>query len=142
MGGKDNPHEGVRLLDHTADVGIEVTAPDLASLACRAALGMDWLLREAPAPIQIEERPFRVTGEDPAMLVRALLRELLHWHERDGFAPVWVRVEEASDAELRGTVPGGFPGGTPVREIKGVTLHGLRAECRGDGWWGRIIFDV
>jgi SHS2 domain-containing protein len=29
-----------------------------------------------------------------------------------------------------------------VREIKGVTLHGLTAEPRGNGWYARVIFDV
>ncbi|MFW6200229.1 MAG: hypothetical protein ACOC8K_06635 [Gemmatimonadota bacterium] len=26
--------------------------------------------------------------------------------------------------------------------MKGVTLHGLAAEPRDGGWYGRIIFDV
>ena len=51
---------------------------------------------------------------------------------------------EAPETELRleATVGGGPAEGQPIREIKGVTLHGLAAEPREDGWYGRVIFDV
>jgi SHS2 domain-containing protein len=32
--------------------------------------------------------------------------------------------------------------GPRVREVKGVTLHGLRVERMGEGWMGTVIFDV
>ena len=32
--------------------------------------------------------------------------------------------------------------GKSVREIKGVTYHGLAAARRGGGWYARVVFDV
>ena len=43
---------------------------------------------------------------------------------------------------LRGRASGWFDHGPRVREIKGVTLHGLVVERRTEDWVGRVIFDV
>lgn len=142
-----NPVEGVTDLDHTADVGIEVTAPGFGELLRRAVLGMDWLLREAGPPDGGEARVLDVEAGDAPALLRAALREILLWHELDGFAPaaveeVDVTEEEATPRRVVATVRGGVPVDPPVREIKGVTLHRLAAEPRDEGWWGRVIFDV
>ncbi|HZD05961.1 MAG TPA: archease [Longimicrobiales bacterium] len=139
--------EGVTALDHTADVGFEVTASAFGELVRRALLAMDWLLREADPPEVAEARVLEVRADDAAGLLRAALREVLLWHELDGFAPAGleeVRLEEVdgSPAGLVARVHGEVPPEPPVREIKGVTLHGLAAEPRDGGWWGRVIFDV
>lgn len=136
------PVEGVTAIDHTADVGLDVEAADLPELLARAALGMDWLLREGRPPAEEEERSLELDGGDPPFLLRALLRELLTWFELDGFAPATVDVHEASPTRLRARLRGGIPDSPPVREIKGVTLHALAAEPRDGRWWGRVIFDV
>jgi SHS2 domain-containing protein len=41
-----------------------------------------------------------------------------------------------------GKVEGYIDDGPRVREIKGVTLHGLQVERSGEGWTGTVIFDV
>lgn len=142
MRDSDIPVDGVTALDHTADVALEVEADDLPALLGRAALGMDWLLREAPPPEGSEERRLELEGDEPPALLRACLRELLHWFERDGFAPAEIEVEKADRSGLLARVRGGVPDAPPIREIKGVTLHGLAAEPRDGGWWGRVVFDV
>ena len=140
------PHElpvpGVVPIDHTADLGFEVTAPDLAELVRRAVLGMDWLLREDDPPPGLEVRTLDVRASDPPGLLRAALREILLWHEIEAFSPSDLEDIQASATRLRAVVRGGVPDRPPVREIKGVTLHGLAAERRGRGWWGRVVFDV
>lgn len=140
--GVDVPVEGVTALDHTADVGLEVVAPDLGELIRRAVLGMDWLLRESGPPQVSAVRRLGARGEDAAALLRAVLREVLLWHELDGFAPADVDVEVALPTHAQVRVRGGVPAAPPVREIKGVTLHGLAARRRDGGWWGRVVFDV
>ncbi|MGD2069999.1 MAG: archease [Gemmatimonadota bacterium] len=138
----DPPVPGVVGLDHTADVGLEIEAPDLGGLLARAALGMAWLLTEAPPPPVTEERRLEVEAGDAPGLLRAWLRELLGWHTDDGFVPAEVRVQDARVGRVTATVAGGVPAAEPIREIKGVTLHRLGAERRRDGWWGRVVFDV
>lgn len=138
----DVPVQGVHALDHTADIGLEIEAPDLAELLRRAALGLTWLLTEAPPGAVSEERHLSVEASDSSALLREWLRELLHWHEEDGFLAVEVRMEAAGGGRADGVVQGGIPESAPIREIKGVTLHELVAEPATSGWCGRVVFDV
>lgn len=99
-----------------------------------------------PRPPKVEVRSVTVEGSEPSSLLRNLLREVLWLHEAEGFAvtEASVRVESGPEgrtatAELRG----GPDPAPPVRELKGVTLHGLEAREVGEGeWFGRVIFDV
>ncbi|MBW3535636.1 MAG: archease [Gemmatimonadetes bacterium] len=136
------PVPGVRALEHTADLGLEVDAPDPAALFERAALGMVWLLDERPPPEPTLHRSVVLTAPDLPALLRAWLREILLWHEMEGFAPSSATFTVLEDARLEAEVRGGAASPAPVREIKGVTLHALAAEARNQRWWARVIFDV
>lgn len=145
--GTEIPVPGVSSMDHTADVGLEVEADDPAELFRRAAAGMMYLILERLPERAERNRELRVTSADLAGLFRDWLRELLFWHEAEGFtaASAEIRTLDAGDggeAELEATVRGGSGTEAPVREIKGVTLHGLAVERRDGGWYGRVIFDV
>lgn len=142
------PVPGVTSMEHTADVAIEVTANDPRELFRRSALGMMYLLLERVPGEESESRRVDVTASDMPGLLRAWLRELLYWHETEGYAVASCEIEAleagddaGSEARLEARVWGHYPG-DPIREIKGVTLHGLAAETRDEGWYGRVIFDV
>ncbi len=142
--------EGVRALDHTADVGLEIEAPDLATLFERAALGMEWLLGEGP-----EHAPARAGGArsrageveitlyapELPVLLADWLRELLYLRQVRGRRFESARFQELSSTALLARVRLA-PAGEPVREIKGVTYHGLEAKRAGGGWHARLIMDV
>ena len=152
--GTEVPVSGVTSLEHTADVALEVEAPDERELFRRSALGMMYLLLERVPDDERESRRLEVSSQDAPGLLREWLRELLYWHETEGFAIASCRFERldvpegggsadpGTEFRLEATVRGGPVEGQPVREIKGVTLHGLAAERRDDGWYGRVIFDV
>lgn len=133
---------GVRGLDHTADVGIEVEARDLAELFLRAARGLMWLILDGPLPEPEEERTVSARRGDPASLLRAWLKELLWWHEAEGLGFAEADFRQLTEERLEATVRGGPDPARPAREIKGVTFHGLVAERRDGGWFARVIFDV
>ena len=168
---------GVRELEHTADVGLEVNAPTLPELFRRAALGSMWLVLERevtpagrtpyptdptdrlPAPDQGEDRAspgetrvLELVDTDLPALFRSWLRTLLFWEETEAFVTVDSAVSlvpaplcSSPDGQafgLRAQVRGWFDRGPRVREIKGVTLHGLVVEQVEGSWWGRVIFDV
>jgi SHS2 domain-containing protein len=177
MESEELPVPGVRELDHTADVGLEITAPDLPELFRRSALGAMWLVleREVEGPggavwdldagtrwgpgasakarrSEGETRVVELVEEDLPDLLRAWLRTLLFWEETEGFvvvdpvvtlAPAPLCSSDSGQAfGLRARVRGWSDRGPRVREIKGVTLHGLVVERVGDAWQGRVIFDV
>jgi SHS2 domain-containing protein len=140
------PPEGVHAIEHTADVGLAIEAESLVALLRRAALGMAWLLLER-VPVGVREtRQILVRGDDPPALLRELLRELLWWHERDSWTITDLKTARVERGEsglvLEAVGHGVAEAGQPVREIKGVTLHGLAAEQTSGGWRGRVIFDV
>lgn len=136
------PVEGVRSLEHTADVGLEVEAPDREVLFVRAARGMLVLLHDRVPDTGDEMRRLAVDAPDLPSLLREWLRELLYWHEVEGFAATGAEFRRLEPTGLDASVRGGPAPDDPIREIKGVTLHGLVAEEREGGWYGRIIFDV
>jgi SHS2 domain-containing protein len=144
------PIRGVHPLEHTADVGLEVEADTPAELFRRAALGMTYLiLEDVPATGEVGElRTVSLRSAELPDLLREWLREILHLHESEGFALCSVEIALAEGWELSAELVGVIDPAEPVREIKGVTLHGLSAEsregdeARGQEWYGRVIFDV
>jgi len=148
---------GVVFLDHTADVGLDVAAPTLAELFTRTAAGMACLIhgadREDPedreptspraaGPTPLAERSLTLSAEDLPALLRAWLREILHWHEAEGLAVRDARFSALGPTELNASVTVSPDTDEPIREIKGVTLHGLAVEQGVEGWRSRVIFDV
>jgi len=144
---------GVEALDHTADVGIQVRASSLEELFRRVALGSVWMAvgswePSTELPHRLSEHSLELEGETLAELLRSWSRELLYWQEVEGLLPVEIRELEierspdASRARLRARIACGSAPDHPIREIKGVTWHGLGVEKRDDGWCARIIFDV
>ncbi len=146
----DNPPEiapGVRELDHTADVGIIVTASEPAELFRRAALGMARLMRETAGPeearpVRSVERAVELQSDSLDLLLVSWLSELLYLDEVEGFVFEDATLAELGDEGLRAAVFGRIEPDVPHRQLKGVTYHGLRLERVVDGWQARVIFDI
>lgn len=136
------PIAGVVTISHTADVGIEVRAPSLAELFRRASVGTLWMVFEAIPEDRSQRRALRVTAEDHAGLLRAWLREILYWAEVEELAATELEELRVADGVAEAQVVGGQAPADAVREIKGVTWHGLVVEEREDGWYAHVIFDV
>jgi SHS2 domain-containing protein len=100
------------------------------------------LSQEGASVAPVETRALSATADDLPALLREWLRELLFWYEVEGLAFEGARFEELYETGLRAEVTVVADPEEPIREIKGVTLHGLLAEPRGDRWVGRVIFDV
>lgn len=137
-----------RIVDHTADLGIEVTGDTPEDVLARAAEALFDLLAERDGIRDVETRTVRAAGEDPADLLVNFLRECLYLFTGEGFliraARVRLGEETSVEAEVRGEPYD--PGRHRLRtEIKAVTWHGASLEkALGDRmrWKGRVIFDV
>lgn len=140
-------------LDHTADTGLRVTAPDLPTLFSRAAWGLFRVITD-PATVQpAEPETVEVTAEDlPALLVR-WLSELNYRHLTRHRLYARFDVRELTPPKPAEAVPGRLraeirgealvPGRHPVfTEIKAVTFHGLELTEIDGGWRAQIIFDL
>lgn len=134
-----------RLIDHTADFGIEVFGSDLKDLFAGAAHAMFDLIADIKALQGTGEDRIYVTGADWPDLMVNWLRELLYfWAGRERLVKR-VQILSILEYELSAMVV--FDQYSPGRhviksEIKAVTYHQIRVDRKPAGWESRIIFDV
>ena len=140
----DGP-EWLQQFDHTADVGIVVTADDLRQLFARAAWGMFSLITDMAAVRPAEKVDVSANGPDREALLVRWLSELNFRHATDRW--LFCRFDMHSlDAEnVSASVYGERldPRCHVIRtEVKAITYHGLRIWREVQGLRGRVIFDV
>jgi len=137
------PH--YELFDHTADLGVRVRAASLAELvppateALYAAIG-EVVTTDAARPWTLELR-----GDDPAVLLRDYLAELLHAFDCGQQRLTDVHVMEFTPQRIR--VSGKMRAVDPAasdfaREIKAVTYHELAIRPIAGGYEATYIVDI
>ncbi len=133
------------IIEHTADLGIRVTAPSLAGLLADAARGLTAVIAGDAEQIRpVVAETFVVTGTDPAWLLCDWAAEVLAAFElrRMLFCEFDVTVD---DAGLRATARGERY--EPSRhvlahEVKAVTQHELLVRETVTGWEAFFIVDI
>lgn len=141
-------NDTVRELPHTADIGFEVRASSLDRLFRLAARGLlEALGVEAGEGRPVEGEPLELRRPDLERLLVSWLRELLHRSASEGQVPEVeeVRVTEAAGEEgaaLEARIAWRRASSEPVREIKGVTYHGLQVRQEDGVWHAQVVLDV
>jgi SHS2 domain-containing protein len=137
------------MLDHTADVGFELSAPSLEALFEEARRAILLVVFERPPGEGGERREVSLCAPDRETLLVRWLNELVYLTQDAGFVPVDAKVEireaGSSGCELRARLAGvpllleeyGWQG-----EIKSATFHGLDVVFEDGGWRARVILDV
>ncbi|HVS03587.1 MAG TPA: archease [Thermoanaerobaculia bacterium] len=138
-----------RVLDHTADVGVEVAAASLAGLYEEAARGLVDAITELESVAPRQQRWLTAEAADRELLLVAWLEEVLYSFETTGFLAREVQVDlaggDGSPLRLAATVRGDTfePRRHPQKvQVKAITYHGLRVWEEGGEWRGRVIFDI
>jgi SHS2 domain-containing protein len=136
---------GYRLIDHTADFGVEVWADDAAQLFAKAAAVLTDLLFETCDLRGGEHQQVEIDGQDWADLMVNWLRELHYvWAGRERIV-AGVRIEHLEETCVRADVRtiGFDPHRHRVRhDIKAVTYHQIQVGPCDQGWCCRVIVDV
>jgi len=134
-----------RLLDHTADTGMEIEADDLPQLFALAAEALFAQIADIGGTRVERTDALSVSGIDWPDLMFNWLRELLY---------LWTGGQRlVFDVCIRRLVPHSIRAGVRSvafdpsvdridQEIKAVTYHQLRVDPAGDGWRARVFFDV
>lgn len=138
-----------REIDHTGDIGIEVTAPTLTQLFERAALGMFQVLTDLDVVQTPDATPITVDGRDREALMVRWLSELNYCHTVDDVLYGAVEVESIDETDDGLTLTATARGEpidparhTVYTEIKAITFHGLDVHETEDGWAVQVIFDM
>jgi SHS2 domain-containing protein len=134
-----------KTIEHTADIGIEVEAPDREGLFARCALAMFDMMFGLRSIGRAQTRRISVSGENLNELLVAWLNELLYVYSVEG-----MMFSDFSDVVLGATSLSALGLGdiydqrkhSAHLEIKAATYHGLSIRRAAGKWRARLIFDI
>lgn len=134
---------GRRILEHTADVGVEAWGRSLSEVFKEAAVGMAEIAGVWSPGDGGERHEIALESGDTESLLVDWLSELLWLHDaqRVAFAGFEVEVDPPRLRATVRTVPLGEepPEGT---QVKAVTYHQLMVERTPDGYRARVFLDI
>ncbi len=134
-----------KIIDHTADFGIQVFGSDAKTLFSNAAIALFDLITDIGSLKGLEYVNLKISGEDWADLMVNWLREILFlWNGRELLVKT-AFIESLTQKNLSAKVT--CDPYSPERhviktEIKAVTYHQIQVNSTLTGWEAKIIFDV
>jgi SHS2 domain-containing protein len=133
------------LFEHTADLGLRVTAADLDTLFAEAAVCLITAMVEDPTTIRpADEVRIELAGTDREFLLFDWLRELLVRFDADHilFGRFEVKVRDDGLTATAWGEPFDPARHVLSHEVKAITYHELKAEQTADGWLAEVIVDI
>ncbi len=133
----------VEELPHTSEVGLEVRAASGAGVYAGLARAMFALIGTHPPPRpRFTRRPVTLSAPDAEALLVDWLSELLYLHAVTGLIFPRCAIHVWTPTRLEAVVGGCRPARRPILDIKAVTYHDIRVAQEGEGWLGRVYFDI
>ncbi len=133
-------------LEHTADMGLQVTGDTLSRLFANAAQGLFETIAVVDTVDETESVHIHLTAESVEELFVAWLDELIFLHETEELFFKRANLRRCSKTELAADVYGesaNFDKHEVYTEIKSVTYHQLQVVQKADGsWFAQVIFDL
>jgi SHS2 domain-containing protein len=134
-----------KLIDHTADLGIEVYGASLKELFENAGYAMFDVITDTNRLDVLSGTAVNISGEDWPDLMVNWLRELLYLWTGKGLLVKIINVISFSEYKLSADIKfDHFDRGRHLikSELKAVTYHQISVEQKAAKWEARIIFDV
>ena len=134
-----------REIEHTADLGFEVSAPDLAALFASAGEALYALIADSATVENRRTIHVSLTGDNTEELLHAWLCELLALFNLQGFVGQRCEIARLTDVQVEGQVYGAkldLKRHAFHTEIKGVTYHDFKVWQEDGTWHASVIFDV
>ena len=133
------------LFEHTADLGLRATAPDLNALFAEMAACLVSAMVEDPATVRPAlEMRYGISCADRELLMFDWLRELLRLFEADRLLFVAFEVTVGDDGLMAAIwgEPYDPSRHALAHEVKAITYHELKIEPTADGWLAEVIVDI
>jgi SHS2 domain-containing protein len=134
-----------RILDHTADLSIEVHGADPKNLFENAGMALMELLVGGTTPEAPTSVAISVTGQDLTDLLVRWLGEILYLFAGEDRVVTSASIRTMTAEKLEAIVEAVpfDPRSHVVRtDVKAVTYHQAQVVERGGRWVARVIFDV
>ncbi len=134
-----------KIIDHTADLGINVFGSDPPDLFENAATAMFDIITDL-SKVQGEKKMIiKATGDDWSDLIINFLRELLYLFSAKDMlikkAAINHLTETSLDAQIAYDILNPYIHEI-LNEIKAVTYHQLKVKKEQNHWSAQIIFDI
>ncbi|MGQ9682815.1 MAG: archease [Anaerolineae bacterium] len=133
---------GYREVAHTADVALEIWAPDLPGLLAQAGHGLFDLAAEIMPGAEVEgQREVHLSAPDDESLLVDWLNELLTLYDEHGEAYVAFDITEVGPHALVARL-GATHAFRPRKAVKAATFHDLTIRREPEGLRTVVVFDV
>lgn len=133
------------LIDHTADIGIDIFGATLQELFTHAAFALFDIITDLSKVDNTIEYTLEISGIDREQLLVNWLTELLYLHDVKTLLFKDFYITDMKDNHLKATIRGeAFIENKHVinTEIKAVTYHSLSIARKDHQWKARVIFDL
>lgn len=131
--------------DHTADLGLRVRAPDLATLFIDAARGLFSMIVREPGTIRpVDAVSIELDAPALDLLLFDWLSELVYLYETRHLllGEFEVQLSESHLTAIARGEPLDRTRHELEHEVKAITYHGLKVEQTSDGWLAEVIVDI
>ena len=131
--------------EHTADLGLRVTADSVEELYIEAARGFFSLIVENLDDVRPEQdRSFTINGTDHSYLLFDWLNELLYVFDTTHLllADFKVTLDESGLRAVARGEPWDPDRHHLTHEVKAITYHGLEVTRSDDTWRAEVIVDI
>lgn len=133
---------GYQYIDHTADLGIKLTSPDIKSLFEEAALSVVDIMG-ATAKHEKISIGITVCGLDRIDTLVRWLQEVIYWITIKDLRIANIKITYLDDTMLKAVIRGMYTRSRLSTEIKAVTYHALEIKRIRDNLYEvTIIFDT
>jgi SHS2 domain-containing protein len=138
-------NKGYRLLEHTADMGIEARAESCPKVLEEMARGLKMILfGDCPVSASVVTK-IHLREENPVELMVAWLNEILYWCEQNNLVSAASRIDALEEGELWATLSG-----EPFdqkrhhveRQVKAITYYQACLEETSGVWHARVYVDL
>lgn len=138
-------NRGYRLLEHTADMGIEACAESCPKVLEEMARGLKMILFGDSPALASSLTKIHLREENPVELMVAWLNEILFWCEQNNLVLAASRIDALEGSELWATLSG-----EPFdqkrhhveRQVKAITYHQACLKETSGVWNARVYVDL
>ncbi len=136
---------GYKVIDTTADTGIEVWGHNLKELFEEAARGMISIMYDVDKIEEKQKKEIEIKGIDEEDLLISLLNEIIYLKDAEKFLVKRVIIEDIKDKNLKVLLLGETYDPNKheiIEDIKAATYHNIKILKEKDNLKTKIIFDV
>ena len=133
------------IFDHTADMGMRVVAPTMSALLAPAAHGLYAMIGDFATAGAEQTLDVKLSGDDPSIMLRDFLDELLVLFDRDKRIAVALDDASLTADGLRVAVRTRAIDEDRcvfLREVKAITYHALDIVDVPGGFQATVIVDI